>query len=74
MNLATGAVANDGQGSAESVAEVERVEGANNQANALTGDGADNTLIGGLLADVCPAAAAPTACAASARAAPPGWR
>ena len=51
VNLATGEVENDGRGSAESVGGVERVEGARNQQNTLTGDEGANKLIGGLSND-----------------------
>ncbi len=51
VDLSTGVVADDGRGFAETVANVERVTGATNQANTITGDDANNRLVGGLLAD-----------------------
>ena len=51
VDLGTATVANDGRGFAETVANVERVEGARNQPNNLVGDDGPNKLIGGLGAD-----------------------
>ena len=48
VDLGTGMVANDGRGFAEMVTAVERVEGARNEQNNLTGDDGPNKLIGGL--------------------------
>ena len=52
VDLANGTVANDGRGFVESIANVERVEGARSFLNDLVGDSGPNKLIGGLLADV----------------------
>ena len=49
--LAPGIVLNDGHGNQESIAGVERLEGAKNQTNALQGDDGPNILVGGLLGD-----------------------
>ena len=51
VDLAAGGADNDGRGAKDTIANVERVEGAKNQQNSLTGDDGPNKLIGGLLAD-----------------------
>ena len=51
VDLASGTVANDGRGFAETIANVERVEGARNRPNNLVGDDGPNKLIGGLGVD-----------------------
>ena len=51
VDLASGDVADDGRGFADTVGAIERVEGAMNQENTLVGDAGPNKLIGGLLAD-----------------------
>ena len=52
VDLSTNEVAHDGRGFADTITEVEFVQGAKNQANTLTGDAAANRLVGGVLVDL----------------------